>query len=85
MGFGEGQVGWSGLGSTQISLGKGSVVSSHPLAADAQPPAPLHGHRHLLSLTRRKQRGKPAPATFASSTMVPDPAPFCFAQSHYRV
>lgn len=40
MGTVEGEELWAGLESTQVSLGKGSEVSSHHRAARPQPPAP---------------------------------------------
>lgn len=77
--FGEGEVGRAGLGSAQVSLGKGSL-GSHPHATGPQPPAPLHGCRCLLSLARWGQRGQPALETFAGSITVLVPAPFRFAR-----
>ena len=35
MGTVEGEVRWAGLGSTQVSLGKGTMVSSHPRPSPA--------------------------------------------------
>lgn len=55
------------------------MVSLHACAARSEPP--LRGWRCLLSLLCHRQWAEPARAALAGCTMVPDPAPLCFAQS----